>query len=182
MIPIFMLDHGADPNYGGFGAMGPLYWAVFYGQSLEVNMKMVEVGGVVRPILVDEAVSKQRVEIVRYLISQYRWEDRGERLEKWLEGAVKTHNYEIISLVESFMKGKRGSKRKERERQRKDGEKKAWAKAKALANVWVEQTADMSTRWWQIWKFAASEASTAPMVLIATCSQCFCALRARIRC
>ncbi len=146
------VDHGADPNYGGFGGMGPLYWAVFYGHSLEVIMNMVEVGGVVRPIMVDEAVSKQRVEIVGCLISQYRWEDRGEKLEKWLNCAEETHNYEIISLVESFMKGKRGSKRNERERQRKDGEKKAWAKAKALENGWVEQTADTSTRWWQIWK------------------------------
>lgn len=153
-IPVLMLEHGSDPNNGGFSGMGPLWWAVYYDQPVEVITKMVEMGGIVHSSIVTLAVSKQSLGTIRFLIDRYREKDRGKILNLCLERAQDTKNDEVIALVDSYIKGS-GARVLVRPG-RNEQDRKEKAKQIALNDGFDKHKEvgglGMQKRWWQVWK------------------------------
>ena len=103
LLPVLLLEHGANPNEGGLGGMGPLWWAIYYDQPFEVVSKMVEVGGIVKPSIIACAASNRSTKTLKFLIDQYRGKDRKETLESALRAACEKNNLEAITVIEASM-------------------------------------------------------------------------------
>ncbi|KAI4158029.1 MAG: hypothetical protein L6R39_000556 [Caloplaca ligustica] len=97
LIPNFLLDHGADPNWGGWAWRGgPLTYAVAHGQPLELIKKMVKLGAPISVGHMYRAIHVQRLDALEFLLREAPWEYSG----KLLEHAHEYGTSDIIALVE----------------------------------------------------------------------------------
>ena len=76
--------------------MASLYYAVTLAQPLELIMKMVKRGAVITSFVVNQAIRRQRPNVLKFLLNR----GRLDLLEKALEEAHDTKNVEIVALVE----------------------------------------------------------------------------------
>ena len=132
LLPGYRLDHGADPNNGGSGGVGPLYWAVQYNQPLEIMKKMVEVGGEVKSIIVASAVEKQDPELVKFFVDEWWCEDQDCMLEWALKEARKTNKEKLITMIEQRLKVEEHSRDRDRGQLRSSNDRSASEKFKHL--------------------------------------------------
>ena len=103
VLPDFLLDHGADPEEGGFPGMGPLYYAVLFSQPIELIAKMIEQGAVVRSAVMREAIRKERPELLSFFF-RHCW------LKSPDEALSYAHTHEdktMIVLVEDLLEERR---------------------------------------------------------------------------
>jgi len=155
LLPGYLLDHGADPNNGGLGGVGPLYWAVQYSQPLEVVKKMVEAGAEVKSIIVAAAVEKQDLELVKFFIDEWWCEDRDCMLEWALKEARKTNKEKLITMIEQRLKVEEHSRDRDRGQLRSSSDRSASEKAIALEEGWEAKKAKEQRKWWRFWKYSS---------------------------
>jgi len=153
LLPGYRLDHGADPNNGGSGGVGPLYWAVQYNQPLEIMKKMVEVGGEVKSIIVASAVEKQDPELVKFFVDEWWCEDQDCMLEWALKEARKTNKEKLITMIEQRLKVEEHSRDRDRGQLRSSNDRAASEKFEALEEGWKAKRAREQRQWWRFWKY-----------------------------
>lgn len=101
LIPSYLLDHGANPEYGGLGGHGgPLESAVQHGQPIQIIKKMVEYGAYIREHHQYLALYLRRLDVLEFLLTSGSYDPRGKLLEHARETGDKT----IIALVEKRAK------------------------------------------------------------------------------
>jgi hypothetical protein len=152
LLPGYLLDHGADPNNGGLGGVGPLYWAVQYNQPLEIMKKMVEVGGEVKSIIVASAVEKQDLELVKFFIDESWCEDRDCMLEWAFKEARKTNKEELVTMIEQRLKVVKHSRDGDGGQMRSSNDRSASEKFEALEEGWKAKKPREQRKWWRFWK------------------------------
>ncbi|KAI4127986.1 MAG: hypothetical protein LQ338_002953 [Usnochroma carphineum] len=97
LIPKFLLDHGADPNWGGWvWRGGPLVYAVIEGQPLWLIKKMVKLGADISVGHMYRAIHVQRLDALEFLLRKGSCDTTG----KIVELAHEYGNKDIIALVE----------------------------------------------------------------------------------
>jgi len=104
-IPLFLLEHGADPNIGGFGpSRGPLWYALHHGQPVEVVERMIQKGANVRPAELFKAIHA-RPDAIETLLRGIRLGKDVELMAKLQEEAAKTGDKSVIAAVEHRVTG-----------------------------------------------------------------------------
>ena len=130
-LPSWLLGLGADPSECDFAGTGPLLYAVKFGQPFDVLVMMVERGAIVTGPVIDSAIARQSLEILKFLLDRARL----DRPKDTLAQAQETGNKRIINLV--YERTKKGEKSPLKRRRKK-----------GTSFFEFEQRVE-STKWWQ---------------------------------
>lgn len=96
----YLLDNGASPNEGQFHEWCALMPALWWDQPFEVIEKMVCRGVVIACVPFQEAVKKERLDVLRLFLEKGRFHNNVSHQEL-LESAREFGNEAIISVVEA---------------------------------------------------------------------------------
>lgn len=129
LIPNYLLDHGADVNDGGFPGQGPLYAAVCKRQPVTLVKKMVDLGAIITPAVLQAAIYQQQVSSLEFLLKVGSYDPTN----LYVQVARETKNEQIIALMETRAKNlTKAERRLEADRAR------------------VKKAESGSRKWWQV--------------------------------
>lgn len=150
LLPFYLLEHGADPNIGGFGDIGALQCAVERSHHLDLISKIVEAGGRLKPITVVSAVNKHNAGLVDFFVNRCACVDRDKMLAWSLREAHESEDERLIAILEERIKKEEYRKAKEERRVRRKGKPKDRAEVESLETLEKEKSGN-AKRWWRFW-------------------------------